>query len=301
MANSRSGGAAAEKADLRHDKTVAEHAASRNWPVFAALVLALLLIFSFANLIITSGMNSRFSDNSGPTAQDLAAGKKVPGPVKATLIVDLGCKDCSNPGLLEEALKNAGVAFSESQTYPFSGQTGSELMAKYNVTKVPAIILSKEFGDYGQLASSWPQIGSVEPDGAYVLRKIQPPYLDISTKKVVGRVRLVELVDANCTECYDVSLHRSITPRFGIANFTSMDRYDINSTKGAELAAKYNITKVPTILLSPEASKYESLGAVWPQVGSVENDGWYVFRAAEGMGAYKDLASGKVVSQTAAK
>lgn len=359
--------------------------------VFASL--ALLLVFSFANLIITAGMNSYFSDRLGPAGLDIVAisasagpaslessqfvselkalgnakilseksvsypadslagelvgkygikklpavvvtgeleklgGSFIGGPggaswfvyeaqkppyfdtasgktlglVKATLITDPGCKDCFDPGILEEALKTSGVAISESQTYTYPEPEGAELRAKYNVTKVPAFILSKDFGEYGTLASGWSRLGSVEPDGAYVLRKIQPPYLDLQTGRVVGRVRLVELVDANCADCYDVSLHRSVTPRFGIANFTSIDRYDVNSTKGAEIASKYNVTKVPIILLSPEASAYEMLGQVWQQVGSVENDGWYVFRAAEAMGAYKDLSSGKVVSQTAAK
>lgn len=297
MANSRSEGEATEKAVVKHDEAVAKH----DWLVFASL--ALLLVFSFANLIITSGMNSYFSDSSGgpATAPDdfAAAGKKAPGLVKFTMITDPQCKDCFDPTLLEDALKTSGVAISESQTYSYSEPNGVELLTKYKITQVPAVILSTEFGDYGQFASSWSQLGSVESDGAYVLRKIQPPYLDISTKKVVGRVGLVELVDANCANCYDVSLHRSVTPKFGIANFTSIDRYDIHSIKGAELAAKYNVTKIPTILLSPEASAYESLGQVWPQVGSVEKDGWYVFRAAEEMGAYMDLISGKAVSPVA--
>lgn len=297
MANSRSEGEATEKAVVTHDRTVAKN----NWLVFASL--ALLLVFSFANLMITSGMNSYFSDSSGgpATAPDdfAAAGKKALSLVKFTMITDPQCKDCFDPTRLEDALKTSGVAISESQTYSYSEPNGMELLTKYKITQVPAIILSKEFGDYGQLTSSWPRIGSVESDGAYVLRKIQLPYLDLSTKKIVGRVRLVELVDANCTSCYDVSLHRGVTPKFGIANFTSIERYDIHSTKGAELAAKYNVTKIPTILLSPEASAYESLGQVWPQVGSVEKDGWYVFRAAEEMGTYMDLSSGKAVSPVA--
>lgn len=380
MANGRSEQAATGKA------VGAKHAVLHNWPVFAAL--ALLLVFSFANMIITSGMNSYFSDKLAPaeievvtvsavggpassTSSQFVSGLKAAGNVKilseksasypadalagelvgkygikrlpavivtgeldkmksflggfgwsggasfvyeaqtppyldtatgkmsglvtATIITDPACKDCFNPAVLVEALKASGVAISESQSHSYSEPAGAGLRAKYNITKVPAVVFSKDFGEYATLASSWDKVGSVEADGSYALRKIQPPYLDLQTGRVTGRVRLVELVDANCAECYDVSLHRSITPRFGIANFTSIDRYDVNSTKGAELASKYNITRVPTILLSPEASAYESLGAVWTQVGSVEKDGWYVFRATEGMGAYMDTVSGKVV------
>ncbi len=386
MASSEGASASTEKAVPAH-KAAAVDVENRNRLLFVSL--ALLLVFSFANLIITSGMNSYVSDRltpaeldivaisasagpaspgssqfvselkalgnvkmlseksvsypadalagelvqkygiktlpavvvtgeleklgsflgglgwtggtawfvyeaSSPPYFDMASGKTI-GLVKVIIITVPSCADCFNPGLLEDALKNASTSISESRTYPYSEPGGAALLANYNITKVPAIILSKDFGEYGALASDWGRLGSVEPDGSYVLRKIQPPYLDLTAKRVVGRVKLIELVDEKCTECYDVSLHRSITPRFGIANFTSIDRHDINSTLGAELASKYNIIKVPTILLSPEASKYESLGAVWPQVGSVEKDGWYVFRATEGMGTYLDRSSGKVV------
>lgn len=386
MASRRDGGAAGKL-----DKVVAKHA-TPHWPVFASL--ALLLVFSFANLIITSGMNSYFSDRLSPAKLDIvaisaSAGpepspgssqfvselkalgnvkilseqsvsypsdtlagelvgkygiKKLPaivltgeleklssflgglgwtggtswfvyeaqkppyfdtasgktlGLVKVVKITDPGCADCFNLGILEEALESSGVAISESQTYSYSEQKGAELISKYNITRVPALILSSDFSEYSTLASGWNQMGSVEGDGSYVLRKVMPPYMDVSTKNILGRVRLVELVDASCTGCYDVGLHRSIMQRFGLANFTSVEKHDVNSTKGAELLSKYDITRVPIILLSPEASAYEPLGQAWRQVGSVEADGWYVFRKPEVMGAYKNITSGEAVEPAA--
>ncbi|MBU4246431.1 MAG: hypothetical protein ABIF85_06910 [Nanoarchaeota archaeon] len=42
---------------------------------------------------------------------------------------------------------------------------------------------------------------------------------------------------------------------------------------------KYNITIVPAMVLSFEASAYSRLSPVWGR-GSIEKDGTYVFRAA---------------------
>jgi len=78
----------------------------------------------------------------------------------------------------------------------------------------------------------------------------------------------------------------------------SEDTYDISSPQGKDLIAKYNITKAPTLLISPEAKAYDTLTQVWTEVGTVESDGWYVFRATEQMGNYTDLLTNQVMNAT---
>ena len=58
---------------------------------------------------------------------------------------------------------------------------------------------------------------------------------------------------------------------------------------------KYNITKVPVILISPDAGVYSGFVSAWPQVGDVSGDGWYIMRKPEALGTYKDLLTGQVV------
>ncbi|HLC48694.1 MAG TPA: hypothetical protein VJI13_06480 [Candidatus Norongarragalinales archaeon] len=40
----------------------------------------------------------------------------------------------------------------------------------------------------------------------------------------------------------------------------------------------YNITKIPTVLVSPESKDYPAFMTVYKQIGGFEKDGWFVFR-----------------------
>ncbi len=118
--------------------------------------------------------------------------------------------------------------------------------------------------------------------------------MDITEKKVKGLVTLTLLDDKSCTECYNVSLHKLVLDRFNM--YIEDERMvDITDSEGKYLINKYSITQVPTIILSGEVSEYTALTNIWDQVGTVEEDGSYVFRKLEVMGTYKDLTADKVV------
>lgn len=109
----------------------------------------------------------------------------------------------------------------------------------------------------------------IPPAGAAVL-----PTEEVEEKK---GVRLIKLVDEACDLCYDVGLHNQILARFGV-EIVEEETIDMNSKEGKELVEKYKITAIPTIILSPEANQSEALMRIWPQVGSIESDGYLVFR-----------------------
>ena len=76
----------------------------------------------------------------------------------------------------------------------------------------------------------------------------------------------------------------------------SVNDSPLSGQEGKNLVGKYNIKKVPTVLLSPEASAYEALSQVWERVGTVESDGVFVFREMEAINqTYKDLNNNKIV------
>ena len=67
-----------------------------------------------------------------------------------------------------------------------------------------------------------------------------------------------------------------------------------SDVEGKELFAKYNITKVPTIILSSDVSAYPTK-QILKQFFSVQKDGSYVFTRVSGVGTYKDLTTNQVV------
>ncbi|MDP2750460.1 MAG: hypothetical protein Q8O89_06530, partial [Nanoarchaeota archaeon] len=101
--------------------------------------------------------------------------------------------------------------------------------------------------------------------------------------------------DASCLTCYNVSIHESIISGLGM-KVVSQTKLDVNDVVAKELISKYNITKVPTIIISKDASDYTVMADVWPSVGTYESDGALVFRDVTMMGTYRDLTTNSIVN-----
>lgn len=251
------------------------------------LLVALILIVFLTNLFIISGINSQIVVKKGVSSVYIAASQ---------------CESCSDLTGLIPALKNIGIAFGSEKTVDASSAEGKALIDKYKILKLPAFIFSKEIAQYEEVTSVWSQMGSVEKDGSYVLRLINPPYFDVAKSKVEGFVELTYLTDSSCKSCYNVTVHKLILSNpqnFGMA--ISAERYvDVSSETGKELVTKYNITFAPTAILSKDAALYPSLAVVWPQVGSVEADGSYIFRDLSVLGVvYKNIVNNTIINASA--
>lgn len=226
----------------------------------------------------------------------------VKGKVSITHVAPVNCPDCSNTTALGAQLQQLGVIITSEKTFKADSADGKRLIAQYNLSKLPAVILSPDAGEYAVLAEVWPQVGDTAPDGSLVTRNVQPPYYDLVKKTVRGRLNFIGLEDKTCADCYNVSVHKDIfLGNFG-AKFVTENTYDISSVEGKKLLAQYNITKVPTVIVIGDPAAYESLVAVWSQVGTVEKDGAYVFRnldVLQGL-TYKDLKTGETVKAATA-
>ncbi len=230
-----------------------------------------------------------------PPYTDAATGKIV-GKVALYHLKDSACERCSNLTILINQIKSSGVRISEEKTVSPTSDEGKELIKKYNIGFAPTVILSKDASVYGIIQQAWPAIGSKETDGSYVLRLVNPPFINLTTGKLRGIVDVVYLTDKSCSECYDVGLHREILTNqqsFAI-KLDKEEKYDISDAKGKELIIKYNITQVPAVILSNEVGVYPS-SQVLKQFYSIENDNSFVFRKAAVLGTYRDLAANKIV------
>ena len=172
------------------------------------------------------------------------------------------------------------------------------MIQKYDINKLPTLLFSNDLAEYPDIAGTWAERGSVEPDGMYVLREVGAPYYDFDSGNIKGLVEVTYLVDESCEECYDVAVHKSILGKYGV-KINSEKTVDIASSEGKEILEKYEITQVPTIVLSEGVSVYSQLAQIWASVGSVEEDDSYVFRNVANMGGivFKDLETGELVGQ----
>ena len=239
-----------------------------------------------------------------PTAPYTNLNGTVAGLVSAKLLGESSCTQCGNSTSLMNSIKQLGVVINDQETVWASSLKGKGLIAKYNITVVPVIVLSPEIEAYdSSLKQKLLTVFSAAKDGAMVQKVTPAPYYDLATGTVKGLADLTLVVDRTCTECYNVSVHEQIltNPAGYNLKLASKKTLDVNDAEGKALVNKYKITSVPTFILSSEASAYASLVSVWPQVGTVETDGSYVFRQMGVMNVvYKNLTSGELVQPAAA-
>lgn len=240
-----------------------------------------------------SGQNNVVYTSISPPYYDMPLNKVV-GKVSITNIVDSSCKECVPLTPLISSLNQAGVVISKEDSYEYSSAKGIDLIQKFNITRIPAMLISDEINYYSGISEQVKELAE-ENNKFYALHAASPPYRDLEQGKVVGIVNIVLLTDSSCAECHDVKVNEQILARLGVFVKESIS-YDISSKEGKSMISKYKIEKAPIILLSPDASAYPIFVQAWQSVGSVEDDGWYVMRKPENLGAYKDLKTNEVVN-----
>ncbi|MAE42811.1 hypothetical protein CMO93_03495 [Candidatus Woesearchaeota archaeon] len=236
-------------------------------------------------------------DNIVPPYQD-ATTKKIVGKVSSIILSDNNCDDCVDFSSSILALKQNGMFFAKEEEFDFSSSKAKEFINKFDIEKLPALFLSKDINAYPSIAQNLEQLAS-ETSGYYVIES-DAPYVEAKSGKIRGLITLTMIDDSSCTECYDVEIHKQILARMGLA-VDKENKIDVNSGEGQQLKEKYDIEKVPTTILSGDVEVYEGFKAVWQQVGTVEDDGAYIFRKIEALGqgiVHKDLTTGEVVGNT---
>ncbi|MBI4453670.1 hypothetical protein HY636_03425 [Candidatus Woesearchaeota archaeon] len=218
----------------------------------------------------------------------------VRGKVSLTLIKDSSCKECVDLSPLKLQLTELGLKIKNDDELDISSTKAQNLIKKYDIEKIPTIILDKEAEVYQDFTQLWAIVGTVAKDGSYIMKTINPPYFSIKEGKVKGFVSLIALTDSACTECYDAALfHKPILESVGVV-FSEEKDVDISSAEGKELVKKYSIKKVPTIILKGDIDEYKALAKAWLTVGTVESDGAYIFRKVEvAQKTYQNLETGK--------
>lgn len=221
-----------------------------------------------------------------PPYFDVSLNRNV-GFVEVTLI-KADCSECFDVSSFVDYLESDSVAMVlvNRTELDYNSSEAQALIAKYNITKLPTFVLSKDASIYPIVNQAWSHYGTDDPDGAYVWRNYLPPYVNLDQNgSIVGIVDMIELVDSKCSNCYDVSIHEeglSADP-FNL-KFGNIQRVEVNSTNGQMLVSRYNITAYPTIILSEDALLYPGFNDTWEGMGTIENDSMLVFRALDLLG-----------------
>lgn len=249
---------------------------------------ALIILIIILAIIFRGPIKDKFFSGGASSADPNKVNLRI------TIITQKDCAQCWDVNLFLDNLKNAGVNEIGRETLYTEDRQTKNLIEKYNITQVPTILLAGELDKNANLQSAWEQLGEIIDD-VFVLRKIIPPYIDLATGELKGKVSATYLVDETCEECYQVEIHENVLKGYFMLTFQDVKKVDVNSEEGKALVEKYGITAVPTVLLNGEMSEYQGLDQFWQQFGSVADDGTYIFVNLEAVGTYKDLNTGRVV------
>ncbi|MDP3985851.1 MAG: hypothetical protein Q8P77_00230 [Candidatus Veblenbacteria bacterium] len=113
---------------------------------------------------------------------------KVRGIFRATYLASSNCSGCYDVTGNAGALKNLGVNVTEDKVVTAESSEGQELIQQYKIRYLPTIILVGDLGVYPGLQEVWPQVGSKEDDGTYILRdgvRLMGTYYDLQLQRAV--------------------------------------------------------------------------------------------------------------------
>jgi hypothetical protein len=216
------------------------------------------------------------------------------GDLKITFIEADNCDSCFPLNAFEEYFSANGVTEDQIEKIAHNSFSGKRLIKKYDISKVPTAVVTGAVGEYEFMQGLVDQVGEMR-NGAFVVTRVQPPYLDLETEEIKGEFELIYLDDQSCAECYDVSLHDEVFGRLAMQP-AETKVVDVSTDEGRELIDRYFISAVPTILLRGDLDEYQSFQEIWESVGNTEDDGTYVLRqGVENMGTYKTIPDGEII------
>lgn len=255
------------------------------------LLLAFTAVAIVTGLFITAKTNLLLNSK-------IAAAKEAARPSNIDIIIlkDSNCADCFNINEVVNLLKKEQVKVNSEKIVEMTSKEGIELIEKYKISKAPTLIISGELNKHTSFRDLLSKIGQPQ-DNAFIIEGVGAPYILTDSGDVRGRANFIMLSDQKCAECYDVTRHENILKRFGF--FQDGKVIDAFSPEGQKLIRKYKIKLLPTFILTGDLDIYSSLKSIWPQVGTAEKDGAYVFReGVKEMGAYKDLSLNKIIKSS---
>ena len=216
--------------------------------------------------------------------------------VTVIVIQDQSCLKCPPTNPVVSSLKDNNVTISSWNIYDYNSTEGRSAIEKYGLEKAPAIIVSANVMNYDFPKQLFAGVNLTAVNGSYVFY-LNPPFRDILQDKIVGLVDIYYIIDSTCSSCYNYTIHGNVLAQDFKVVFGSALYFDVNFPLGEEFVYRYNITSVPTYVLTTDAKYYPRLTQIWPSIGTVESNGYYVFRNVTQVGlTYKNLTSGKIVT-----
>ena len=208
---------------------------------------------------------------------------EVKGLVQLKEIQSDNCVECTPLLNLKEQFEKMGIKVGDYEIIGSSSEKGKEMIKKNELNFTSALLISKNIQEYWWIFNQL-KGDLLEKQDYYLFKYPLPPYLNLENGKIKGRVDITFVENKSCEDCFDVDKLKASFEGLGVY-FSSEKSVDVSSVTGKNLLNKYNITAIPTIILSKEIQDYSLIKGVLERVGTFEDDGKFVFRKLDSLKA----------------
>lgn len=243
-------------------------------------LFAVLVVVGIVNVIILTNIS-------------LIAGQKTetakPAAIDIKEIYVAGCTDCYDISRDVSEINKQNVNATSSRTEASSPE-GKSLIDKYEIRKLPALIVTGEIDKTASLSSHWAQVGTVWDDAIVI--EAQLPFYSVAEKRVVGVVYITRIVDTSCAQCTSINSIVNSFVRAGVA-IGSDEQLEFSSPQGAKLVRDFGIDQIPAVIVSADILEYPAIAQVWDQLNATEKNGSYALHVLQP--PYRSLSENRIV------
>ncbi|VAW26889.1 hypothetical protein MNBD_BACTEROID04-1622 [hydrothermal vent metagenome] len=207
-------------------------------------------------------------------------------PVKLSFIViepsKQQCEDCFDAESVIEIINSShNIKTTNKKIITPNSSKYDKLIKQYEIKNIPAVVVSGDIAN-SKITGAWEALLGKEKDGSIVIQNLLPFY-DITEQKQKGFIDVVLLKDEACIDCFEATQYLETLKRSAmmVKNYLV---YDVSSAEGKLYVEKYKIKKVPALLMSVAADDYPEFAESWKEVGTIEPDGWFIFREVQKTG-----------------
>ena len=251
-------------------------------PIAIAIAIALLILNNF--MLYERGIKVG-------EAREIMKEQLRPADIQLVKIILDNCEFCFNIENAVEELKKQNVNITKEETFSSSSVEGKEFINKYNINKLPTIIVSGEINKSEQLASYFEEKGEII-ENSFIYTSLVPPYFDIISNRINGIVTITYVLDSSCEECTDLSSVSSALREQGVY-IQNEKSVEYNSNEGNNLIKQFEIKQVPAILISEEIDSYSDVKDALIQSGAIKKNGFYAVHSI--IPPYRNLSQNKIV------
>lgn len=261
------------------------------------IFLCIGLILGLVGVLIVNQPGQKTQNNNIETPVNQSGSSQIE-IISIRALTCTVCRDTDGLDLyFEQSADKYNFTIGSKRELNYPDSETNELVRKYNIDRLPTVIIRETRGSLsGAFKSEFTQyLGSVEGDGALVMRNVDAPYLNVSENKVVGLVKGIAIYKNECQDCLNVSKYFEALEGQDIGMvFLDKRMLEADESEAKNLIREYNITKLPTLILDREAYEYAAFNQYLANSGERINNNFVI---KEPIAPFFDLEKNETVGK----